>query len=124
MFFALKGGGSNFGIVTQYNVYTKPIPTIWFQANAYSINQSSEVFNAFVQWQIDPAFDLKANVGLVMTIDSITLFLFYAQPMQAPAVFAPFYAIKSVQVAIAPTNSTFGSLSTLLDRIAPRNPAR
>lgn len=124
IFFALKGGGPNFGIVTQYNLHTKPIPAIWFQAIAYSVAQSSQVFDAFARWQTDPAFDLKANVGLVLAIDSITVFLFYAQPTQPPAIFAPFYAIEPALVALAPTNSTFGSLSTLLNSIDPSTPAR
>jgi hypothetical protein len=124
LFWALKGGGPNFGVVTRYDVYTKPIGDIWYQVNQYSFDQATRILEAFASWQTNHVQDLLSNVGLVMGIDTINVALFYSAPTQKPPVFSQFYGIKPVQVLIPPTNDTFGSLATVLSGISSNMPLR
>jgi hypothetical protein len=124
IFWALKGGGPNFGIVTHYDVYTKPTSEIWFQANVYAVDQAFSILEVFAEWQLDPIPDLKSNVGIVLGIDSIAIFFFYSAPTQQPKAFAPFSAIEPLRVVFPPTNGTFGLAASLVNSISSGIPAR
>ena len=125
LFWALKGGGPNFGIVTQYDLATKPIRTIWFQANVYSVNQTSEVLNAFANWQRNSSQGLRGNLNFVLGIDRSTALLFYSEAADSPETFQLFYEIEPLEVAAVPsTNSTTGTLTTILGSLASTQPRR
>ncbi|KAL9118079.1 MAG: hypothetical protein Q9187_005380 [Circinaria calcarea] len=59
LFWALKGGGSNFGIVTQFDLYTIPVKNIWYQVEIYTTDQVPALLDAFAQWQENGALDVK-----------------------------------------------------------------
>lgn len=51
LFWALKGGGPNFGIVRRFDMYTIPVRNIWFQATVYPLTELPKVLAAFTEWQ-------------------------------------------------------------------------
>lgn len=124
LFWALKGGGPNFGIVTRFDLYTVPVYDIWCQVAVYSPDQAFDVLDAFSQWQAEGASDLKSVVGLILGLDSITIGLIYSAPTDLPSVFAPFYDLEPLQVAVPPTNATFAIMSQILGAAFPTTPAR
>ncbi|KAK8139361.1 6-hydroxy-D-nicotine oxidase [Apiospora sp. TS-2023a] len=126
LFWALKGGGPNFGLVTRFDVYTTSIPTIWIQASVYPVEDVETVLDAFYQWQTGGgAADLKSNIGLSLGIEALTVVFFYAEPSaQTPAAFAPFENLQPLQVALPATNATFGPLEQLANTVISSVPRR
>ncbi|KAE8449273.1 hypothetical protein EG329_008440 [Mollisiaceae sp. DMI_Dod_QoI] len=95
LFWALKGGGNLFGIVTKFTVRTVPIGQIWGGYRTYSSS-----FNA--------TQDFTANfhdsgAGIIVTIEIIasnldqfaTVFFFYNGPNPPPGVFNKFFVLPS-----------------------------
>ncbi|PHH88230.1 hypothetical protein CDD83_7806 [Cordyceps sp. RAO-2017] len=112
LFWALKGGGPNFGIVTRYHLKTIPVDKIWFKILVYSANQAFDVINAVAQWQLQcGSSDLKSNILFIISLDAIILGLFYEEPLAGePQSFAIFNSVKPVTVAVPATNGTFSWL--------------
>ncbi|KUJ24677.1 FAD-binding domain-containing protein [Mollisia scopiformis] len=123
LFWALKGGGSNFGIVTRFDLSTVPIRDIWYSMSTYAITEVPEVLLAFEQWQLRSA-DPKSAIFLRMGLDSCTITLVYSSPAKRPPCFNVFYDIDVMEYLILPTNGTVVSLTTALAELFPHNPAR
>ncbi|TGJ86590.1 hypothetical protein E0Z10_g2193 [Xylaria hypoxylon] len=128
LFWALKGGGPNFGIVTRYDLYTLPIYQLWVQINAYSVNQVPAVLAAYHTWQQGGVSDVKSNVELNIALDYVAVVFIYAEPSaQPPAAFAAFFNstdVQPVQVALPGTNLTYHELDVILGSVMPVGPAR
>ncbi|KAG8159634.1 hypothetical protein KVR01_010271 [Diaporthe batatas] len=116
LFWALKGAGPNFGIVTNFELYTVPLNKIWYEVLVVSNEDAHAVLDAFVTWQNTSASsDTKGTVGLVMALQYITLGFVYSEPSEKrPATFSAFDAIKPLSVAVPPTNGTVSSLGAIL----------
>ncbi|KAI8635501.1 FAD-binding domain-containing protein [Xylariaceae sp. FL1651] len=108
---ALRGGGSNFGIVTSYELYTHPIGNISIDARAYSPNQTVEFFNALAEYQKEGQLDSKSSATVQILETGPTLLMLYADAVQQPQAFAPFYALEQYQAILPPSN---GSLLDVL----------
>lgn len=124
LFWALKGGGPNFGVVTRYDLNTIPVTRLWCQLNIYSPSQALAVLDAYTDWQINGASDLKSTIGLSIGLDSISVGLLYSEPAVRPEVFRPFYDLKPLRVAIPPRNASFSLLEQALGGVLPSPPAR
>ncbi|KAK3984531.1 FAD binding domain-containing protein [Cladorrhinum sp. PSN332] len=126
LFWALKGGGPNFGIVTKFDLYTVPTYLVWGTILVYGVDQANNVLAAFDQWQNNGAKDVKSTAGMVISLDSISIFLTYSDPVAAPppAVFAPFDAITPLAVALPPGNFTWNIVNQILLAGASTTPAR
>ncbi|KAH7117579.1 putative 6-hydroxy-D-nicotine oxidase [Dendryphion nanum] len=111
LFWALKGGGPNFGIVTQYRLRTVPIKNIWYQMQVHSPNDAPALFSAFASWQNSP--DVKGSVVMIATLSSIILGLVYSAPMENPPCFEPFYGIEPMLTVIPSTIGTVLALSQI-----------
>lgn len=48
LYWALRGGGNNFGLVTKYNLYTIPCPEMYGGARIFLQTEFKEVVNAFI----------------------------------------------------------------------------
>ncbi|KAM4066418.1 FAD binding domain-containing protein [Hirsutella rhossiliensis] len=93
LFWALKGGSNNFGIVTEFTAKTFPISQAWGGMQVFSLDHASDVLGALYEYQEAENKDLYANCIInVLPINS-TLFLtlIYLKPVEKPKAFAPFY---------------------------------
>ncbi|KAF2788459.1 FAD linked oxidase-like protein [Melanomma pulvis-pyrius CBS 109.77] len=124
LFWALKGGGANYGIVTRFDLYTIPVHDIWYQVGIYATEQVPAILDAFAEWQNTGASDLKSTVALIVGLESTTLGLLYSAPADAPKAFAPFYNIPATVVAVPPTNGTVLSLTQILGSTFSNEPLR
>lgn len=124
LFWALKGGGPNFGIVTRFDLFTVPVGQIWYQVSVYSVDQADEVLDAFVEWQENGASDVKSTVVLDIGLQSITVGLIYSAPMEQPTAFAPFYCLTPLGVAVPGTIGTTGSLTAIVGQTVSSTVAR
>ncbi|KAI1466784.1 FAD-binding domain-containing protein [Daldinia caldariorum] len=124
LFWALKGGGPNFGVVTRFDVYTIPARKIWYEIRVYSVDDLATVLDAHVTWQNSGASDIKSTASLIMTPDAITVILQYSAPVERPEAFAPFYNLEPLQIAVPSTIGTFQSLATILGSVSSNQPMR
>ncbi|KAH9992264.1 FAD-binding domain-containing protein [Xylariaceae sp. FL0662B] len=115
LYWALKGGGPNFGIVTRYDLYTVPVRDIWHQWAIYPVDQAVAILEALVQWQKEGASDTKSTVALIIGLDNIILGLVYSTPADRPSAFAPFYKLQPpLMFPVPATNGTVKSLTDFL----------
>lgn len=122
LFWALKGGGSNFGIATRFDLRTVPIKNIWFESNLYSPDQAHALLEAFAKYQhID---DPKASIVLSLTPTYGTVGLVYSAPVERPAAFAPFYTVPVLQAALPGRLGTVLQLNDILASFASPVPQR
>ncbi|KAL8870032.1 MAG: hypothetical protein Q9198_007731 [Flavoplaca austrocitrina] len=124
LFWALKGGGANFGIVTRFDLYTISVRNIWFQVAIYTPDQVPTILDAFAEWQNEGASDVKSTVALIIAPEATTVGLIYSAPADQPAAFAPFYSIPAATVAVPANNGTVLSLTNILGTTFSNVPQR
>ncbi|KAI5779347.1 putative 6-hydroxy-D-nicotine oxidase [Geopyxis carbonaria] len=94
LWWALKGGGPNFGIVTRFDLLTVPINNIWFAVYSYPAASTPAALQAFVEYQTSGSADTKSSLTFLATPSATLVFLVYSSPVATPAAFAPFYALE------------------------------
>ncbi|KAI0007112.1 putative FAD-binding oxidoreductase [Xylariaceae sp. FL0662B] len=101
LFWALKGGANNFGVVTKFTLKTYPIFNVWGGTKFYTLDSLPALFEAFAKYQTVANKDPYANVMLQAfpTHESIDVLLrmVYLKPEENPKAFDPFYDIKTVK---------------------------
>lgn len=99
LFAVLKGGGSNFGIVTSYTLETHPIGKVWGGNYIFKASQTAEVLEA-VRDFTDNYPDDKAAVIVTAEhaalLNTWIMFLFYDGPEPPEGVFDKFKALEPV----------------------------
>lgn len=114
LFWSLKGGGPNFGIVTRFDMHTIPSTDLWYTAYMYSPDKAPELLDSMAQWQQEGAADLRSSAIFSIGLDSVLVLLTYgAHTTATPAAFEPFYRVAPLVTAIPPTNGTVRSLYDL-----------
>ncbi|KAJ7577955.1 hypothetical protein C8J56DRAFT_1031251 [Mycena floridula] len=63
LFWALKAGGTNFGIITRYDVKTYPLNPMWGGFRFYNISQEATLLNAMKKFMTKSTKDLKAGIS-------------------------------------------------------------
>ncbi|KAL2164998.1 hypothetical protein VTH06DRAFT_294 [Thermothelomyces fergusii] len=107
LFWALKGGGPNFGIVTAFELYTIPVHEVWAEGVAYSTAQVPEVLEAYAAFQKSATPDVKASVSIVVSLDLVLAAFLYSKPVSGrPRAFRPFEKLTPLEVILPPTNMT------------------
>ncbi|KAK3314358.1 putative 6-hydroxy-D-nicotine oxidase [Apodospora peruviana] len=125
LFWALKGGGPNFGIVTRFELNTIPIHDIWYEVRIIASHNAYDVLDAFAAWQNGAgASDLKSTIAFLIGLETITLGLVYSKPSASrPATFAVFDSIPTIAIPVS-TNGTVLSLTNALAGSINVAPAR
>ncbi|KAL4908039.1 hypothetical protein BDW74DRAFT_189345 [Aspergillus multicolor] len=100
LYWALRGGGNNFGLVTKFNLYTIPNTLLRGGARVFSEDQFPNVINAFVdvaeKANIDPnaqQYVLFANLG---GANVATAELTYTLNVSNPAIFEKYHATPAI----------------------------
>ncbi|KAF9078750.1 FAD dependent oxidoreductase [Rhodocollybia butyracea] len=123
LFFALKGGLNNFGIVTQFTLETFPQTEVWGGLITYLGTEIPQVINAtytFASSVTDPKAAIITTANFLLGEAGISQLLFYDAPTPPDGIFDDFLAIpaftKDVStrdflslVQASPSNATAGS---------------
>jgi hypothetical protein len=102
----LRGGAANFGIVTAFELYTHPLGTIYYEARAYGLNQSSEFLHALADYQTSGQLDPLSSATIQMQENGASVLLLYSQPAYRPSAFDSFYQITPFLQILPPVNGT------------------
>lgn len=119
LYWALRGGGNNFGIVTKFNVNAIPrAPTMWGGMRTYYGNQSETLIKAYYNLGMNGKNDGKAHqilsfgygaeVGEIAQVE-----LEYSDPITDAPVLAEYNSIKGAISDAAGINS-LANLTSLL----------
>ncbi|KAF2500909.1 FAD-binding domain-containing protein [Lophium mytilinum] len=106
LFRALKGGLTNFGIVTSFELKTAMPRNIWYRVVAYSNSNPRAVFDALVNVQQRMEKDPKAGIEVTCSPAGFTVAFVSGQHTDDPEVFAPFRALTPTTETKPPTNGT------------------
>ncbi|KUJ08661.1 FAD-binding domain-containing protein [Mollisia scopiformis] len=99
LYWALKGGGNQFGIVTKFTMKTHPIGQIWGGIRSYAATEAEALLNATENFNENYDKDPKAAVIVTgeIAIDSLleifVVFFFYDGPTAPAGIFDEFNAI-------------------------------
>ncbi|KAI1073527.1 6-hydroxy-D-nicotine oxidase [Whalleya microplaca] len=119
---ALKGGGTNFGIVIRFDIQTYPLIETQYTVNIYDPSDYMNILRATVEVQDAMNEDPKIGMFVVFNTDSVVVGLFYAAP-EKPKAFDAFFNLTSLVHSAVPT--TNGTLKSLVGSIGyPFPPAR
>lgn len=105
LYWALRGGGNNFGIVTKFNLNTISLPggQMWGGSRIHTVDQFPAVINAFYNLGVDSPKDPKAAQILSFahvqsaSLNVASAELQYAKPIENASIFAEYLAIPPIQ---------------------------
>ncbi|RMJ19360.1 hypothetical protein CDV36_000989 [Fusarium kuroshium] len=123
---ALKGGGSNFGIITSVDLETQPLLKVQYTINVYNPEDYTGIINATVKVQNSMESDPKIGLFTNFNPGFVAVGLLYAdQPTEQVKAFEPFYKLGSLlSNAIPQTNGTLLSLAQAMGhKQEPKNRA-
>ena len=123
LFWALKGGGPNFGVVTKFEVETVPNSEIWVEGYVYNSTQFDAIIQGLVKHGEAAEDDSYASLIATFTTDTVTLIFIYGKPEERPEVFSMFYDIPSVQQVMESKVTTWIDLNNEISA-SPIVPAR
>ncbi|KAI5791973.1 hypothetical protein EDC01DRAFT_706766 [Geopyxis carbonaria] len=116
LFWALKGGANNFGVVTSFELYTHPSDTIYYEALLFPHTLVDSLLAAIETYQTDlEPTNPKAALSISATLEGFTVLLVYTAGVSRPAVFDGFYAISGSATIIP---ATVAGYSTLVQTLA------
>ncbi|ROW08495.1 hypothetical protein VMCG_03256 [Cytospora schulzeri] len=119
LWWALKGSGTNFGIVTRYDVKAQDNDSVWFEGLNYAPSQNEKLLDAIIQYASVAENDSNAAITFSLTPDSGFVEFIYGKPVERPAAYSMFYNISSSGTAI---NSTIGNMVALNNAISNITP--
>ncbi|KAF7327044.1 FAD-binding PCMH-type domain-containing protein [Mycena kentingensis (nom. inval.)] len=96
LFFALKGGGNNFGIVTEFTLKTFPQTKIWGGLITYTADQipaMNAAVAAFSANVTDPKAGIIPTYNTLLAQPGISHIMFYDAPTPPPGIFDEFLGI-------------------------------
>ncbi|KAI0113324.1 6-hydroxy-D-nicotine oxidase [Daldinia grandis] len=119
---ALKGGGSNFGIVTRFDIQTYPAIYLQYNVLMYHPSGFEEVLHATVEAQ--EAMETDPKLGMFASVNPtfIVIGIYYADlEAEQPKVIENFLNLKSLMQAPVPT--TKGTIKSLVETIGILGPS-
>ncbi|TFL01165.1 FAD-binding domain-containing protein [Pterulicium gracile] len=118
LFFALKGGGNNFGIVTRFTMRTYPQGPMWGGQLAYSGAQLELFIDAMLdfQQQTDPKAAVLSGYRIQSSGQAAMLaVVYYNAPNPPPGIFDKFLAIPTIVNSVVAGRT----LSSFIQTYAP-----
>jgi hypothetical protein len=123
LFFALKGGFNNYGIVTSITLATHPQTEVWGGLITYTEAEIPQVLNAtytFSSTVTDPKAAIITTANFLLGQPGISQLLFYDGPTPPDGIFDDFLAIPAFTtdvstrdfislVQASPSNATAGN---------------
>ncbi|KAI1143327.1 FAD-binding domain-containing protein [Hypoxylon sp. FL0543] len=107
----LRGGATNFGIVTNYELYTYPAANFYVDARAYSPNKTVDFLHAVAEYQNQGQLDPLSSIQLLST--GPTVLLLYNKPVQQAEAFDAFYNLGTYQPIVSPYNGSLLDIMAL-----------
>ena len=122
LYFALRGGGNNFGIVTRFDLETFPQGQMWGGMTAYPITANASLLSALENFAVNASSDPDAALIVAFAYAEgqyvATTDIEYAKPIIAPPVFQEFIDIESIESTLRIT-----TLSNLTEELKTVNPS-
>ncbi|KAL4963818.1 FAD-binding oxidoreductase [Aspergillus stella-maris] len=118
LFWALKGGGANFGIVTKIEMTTVP-NKVWCAARVYSPTEYDSLVAALMQYHANIETDNQATLIWHGTSDAVLHVYVYCSPLENPDVFAPFFDVPFLQAPVTPGIRTISELMHAIKHFVP-----
>lgn len=110
LFFALRGGGNNFGIVTRFDLETFPQGLMWGGSLFYPSTANASLIRAFDNFAHNAPSDPDAAIIVDFVYLNSTFFgamqMEYAKPIVNPPILHEFTAIESLASTMRITNLT------------------
>lgn len=114
LYWALRGGGNNFGIVTRLDLETFPQGQMLGGVNLYPITANASLFAAYQQFVADQPSDPDAALTLAFVFLQGSWLVSnnyeHAKPIRDPPIFQDFFAI--------PTSTSTERITNLTDLTA------
>ncbi|RPA97005.1 FAD-binding domain-containing protein [Choiromyces venosus 120613-1] len=125
LFWALKGGSGNFGIVTRFDMYTRnDLSSIWYEVRVYSTDQTPALLDAIENFQMNGEADKKAGFVFSATTGATLVGFVYGSPIASPPAFSAFYNIPFLANFAPSTIGTHYGLVASLTSAFSSVPAR
>ena len=101
MYFALRGGGNNFGIVTTFDLNTFSQGKLWGGATVYPLTANVSIYDAYYWFNTNAAVDPKGALIVAAACVPGTGCFFsnnyeYTDPIVNPPVFKNFTSIPNI----------------------------
>ncbi|KAI4094939.1 MAG: hypothetical protein L6R37_007152 [Teloschistes peruensis] len=110
LYWALRGGGNNFGIVTRLDLETFPQGDMLGGVNVYPITANASLFEAYQDFVTNESQDLDAALILAFAYVQGTWIANndyeYTKPIAKPPVFSKFFAVPTLSSTERITNIT------------------
>ncbi|KAF2001647.1 Glucooligosaccharide oxidase [Amniculicola lignicola CBS 123094] len=122
LYWALRGGGNNFGIVTKFNLYTIPVTKMWGGGRVHLETEFPALMQAWYNLGVNAAQDPNAaqilafarNSGMNLGIADLQ----YAKPVDRAPIFNEFFAIPNNLT----DNLRIATLPELTQELQDQNP--
>ncbi|KAI0099190.1 hypothetical protein GGR51DRAFT_397511 [Nemania sp. FL0031] len=123
LWWALKGGGANFGVVTQFVLETVPIDHIWYEARIYAPSENRKLLRAVREYQAAAEEDEKASLAFSLSNNHTIAAFIYSAPVQFPPVFNIFADIPFERHFITPNTGTPYAMVKAFETVLGERPA-
>ncbi|KAI0260042.1 FAD-binding domain-containing protein [Gloeopeniophorella convolvens] len=106
LWFALRGGGNNYGIVTKFSYKSIPQGQVWGGTRNYTADALPALKDALIKYQVKQKNDTKSSsvTSMIYTPQGIvtSVVLFYNGPTPANGIFDDFLAVPTNQTDVGP----------------------